>query len=161
MRWPWQKADSDLDLEVRYHLEALADGFEKQGMTRAQAMRRARAEFGGVEKIKDECRDESRWNWLMEIGQDVRFGLRMMRKSPAITAAAAVVTLALGIGATTAILTLADALLWRSLAVPAPEQLTEILWTSKTRPEGLMRGVSGSTFPDGGLRVSDFFSQFK
>ncbi len=158
MKLPWQKAESELDLEVRYHLEALADGFEKQGMTRAAAMKKARAEFGGVEKIKDECRDESRWNWLMEIGQDVRFGLRMMRKSPAITAPA-VVTLALGIGATTAILTLADALLWRSLAVPAPEQLTEILWTSKSRAEGLVGPVSGSSFRDGGLRLMDYFSQ--
>jgi predicted permease len=160
MRWPWQKADGELELEVRYHLETLADAFQKQGMTRAAAMRRARAraEFGGVEQIKDECRDESRWNWLLQIGQDLRFGWRMMRKTPAITAAA-VTTLALGIGATTALLTLADALLWRNLAVPAPEQLSEILWTSKTRPEGLMRGTSGSWFTDGGSRVADFFSQ--
>jgi predicted permease len=139
-------------------LETLADSFEKQGMSRAAAMRRARAEFGGVELIKDACRDESRWNWLLQIGQDLRFGWRMMRKTPAITAAA-VTTLALGIGATTALLTLADALLWRSLAVPAPEQLTEILWTYKTRPEGLMGGSSGDSFLDGALQVSDFFSQ--
>jgi len=158
MKWPFQKAETDLDLEVRYHLEALADGFEKEGLTRAQAMKRARAEFGGVEKIKDECRDESRWNWVFQIGQDLRFGWRMMRRSWPITAAA-VATLALGIGATTAILTLADALLWRSLGVPNPEQLTELLWTSKDRPEGLIRGSSGSSFMDGGLRVADFFSQ--
>ncbi|MFN0104411.1 MAG: ADOP family duplicated permease [Bryobacteraceae bacterium] len=158
MRWPWRKAESELDLEVRYHLETLADSFEKQGMTRAAAMRRARREFGGVEKIKDECRDESRWSWLMAIGQDLRFGWRMMRRTPAITAAA-VVTLALGIGATTAIMTLADALLWRNLAVAAPDQLTEILWTSKARPDGLMQGSSGSQFLDGGLSVSDFFSR--
>jgi predicted permease len=158
MKWPFQKAETELDLEVRYHLEALADGFEKEGMTRAAAMKRARAEFGGVEKIKDECRDESRWNWVFQIGQDLRFGWRMMRKSWPITAAA-VATLALGIGATTAILTLADALLWRSVGVPAPEQLTELLWTSKVRAEGLVQGSSGSMYPDGSLRVADFFSQ--
>lgn len=157
MKWPFQKTETELDLEVRYHLEALADGFEKEGMTRAAAMKRARAEFGGVEKIKDECRDESRWNWIFQIGQDLRFGWRMMRKSWPITAAA-VATLALGIGATTAILTLADALLWRSVGVPAPEQLTELQWTSKVRPEGLIRGASGSSYPEGGMMVADYFS---
>ena len=157
MRWPWNREESELDLEVRYHLEALADEFEKQGLTRAEAMRRARAEFGGVERVKDECRDESRWRWMVEAVQDLRFGWRMMKKTPAISAAA-VATLALGIGATTAILTLADTLLWRSLPVPAPEQLSEILWFSKSRPEGLNTGSSGSMFPEGAVRVADFFS---
>lgn len=157
MKWPWQREDSELDLEVRYHLEALADGFEKEGMTRAQAMRRARAEFGGVERVKDECRDESRWHWLMEAGQDIRFGWRMMKKTPSITAAA-VATLALGIGATTAILTLADTLLWRFLPVPDPQQMSEVMWAALKRPEGLNTGGSGSSFPDGPLRVADYFA---
>jgi len=157
MRWPWQKKDTELDLEVRYHVETLADGYERQGMTRAEALRKARAEFGGVEKIKDECRDESRWASLLQTGQDLRFGWRMMKKTPAVTIAA-VATLALGIGATTAILTLADAVMWRTLAVPAPDQLTELFWWSKVRAEGLVRGSSGSMFPDGDVRVADFFS---
>lgn len=157
MRWPWKREDGKLDLELRYHLETMADAFEAEGMTRAEAMRRARKEFGGVEKVKDECRDESRWRWALDLGQDLRFGWRMMKKTPAISIAA-VTTLALGIGATTAILTLADTLLWRSLPVPAPEQLSEILWFSKDRPEGLNKGSSGSMFREGPLRVADFFS---
>ena len=157
MRWPWKREDSELDLELRYHLEAMADAFVAEGMTRTEAMRRARREFGGVEQVKDECRDESRWRWVLEVGQDLRFGWRMMKKTPAISVAA-VATLALGIGATTAILTLADTLLWRSLPVPAPEQLSEILWFSKARPEGLNKGSSGSMYPEGPLRVADFFS---
>ena len=88
MRWPWKREDSELDLELRYHLEAMADAFEAEGMTRAEAMRRARREFGGVERVKDECRDESRWRWVLEVGQDLRFGWRMMKKTPAISMAA-------------------------------------------------------------------------
>lgn len=157
MRVPWRREESELDRELRYHLETMADGFERDGMTRAAAMRRARREFGGVESIKDACRDEHRWSWLAQIGQDLEFGWRMMRKTPSVSIAA-VLTLALGIGATTAILTLADTLLWRTLPVPAPEQLSEILWFSKDRPEGLNSGSSGSMFRDGTLRVADFFS---
>ena len=65
---------------------------------------------------------------------------------------------ALGIGASTAILTLADAVLWRTLLIPSPKNLVEVLWESKDRPEGLYRGSSGSQFPDGAMRVADFFS---
>jgi hypothetical protein len=157
MRWPWKREDNELDLELRYHLETMADGFEAEGMTRAEAMRRARREFGGVERVKDECRDESRWRWVLEVGQDLRFGWRMMKKTPAISMAA-VATLALGIGATTAILTLADTLLWRSLPVASPEQLSEILWFAKDRVGPMNSGSSGSNFREGALRVADFFS---
>ncbi len=154
----WKKSETDLDRELSYHLETLADTYEAQGLSRKEAMRKARADFGGVEKIKDECRDESRWNWFLQASQDIGFGLRMMRKTPT-TTTAAVVSLALGIGATTAILTLADALLWRTIGVPQPEQLTELLWTSRDRPEGLFRSSSGSMYPDNGMRVADFFSK--
>src|SRR5438445_9679524 len=112
MRWPWTKQESDLDREVWHHLESLADSFQKQDMSRAEAMRQARIEFGGVERVKDECRDESVWHLPLNTVQDIRFGWRMMKKTPSITLAA-VVSLALGIGATTAILSLAGAPLWR------------------------------------------------
>ncbi|MBK5295036.1 MAG: hypothetical protein JJE04_25590 [Acidobacteriia bacterium] len=65
MQWPWRKVDTDL---------------EREGLTRSAAMRRARAEFGGVDRTKEECRDESRWNWLARCAQDIRFGWRMTRK---------------------------------------------------------------------------------
>jgi hypothetical protein len=126
MRLPWNKKESDLELEVRYHLESLAESFERQGLSRVEAVARARREFGGVEQFKEQCRDERRWRSLAQLGQDLAFGLRMLRRAPAVTTAA-VLSLALGIGATTAILSLVDAVLWRTLAVPHPEQLTEIL----------------------------------
>lgn len=156
MQWPWRKANTDLDREVQYHLETLADAYERQGMNRKEAMRRARLDFGGVDQVKEACRQESRWNWLTHFAQDVRFGWRMMRKSPAISISA-VLSLALGIGATTAILSLADAVLWRKLPVPEPEYLSEVLWQAAGRPEVYKRS-SGSMHLDGGVHVADFFS---
>jgi predicted permease len=158
MRLPWNRKESDLEREVRYHLESLAESFERQGLSRAEAMARARREFGGVEQVKEECRDERRWRPAFQLGQDIAFGLRMLRKAPAVTAAA-VLSLALGIGATTAVLSLVDAVLWRSLAVSQPEQLTEILWQSKGRPDGIYKNSSGSMFRDGPSHVADFFSR--
>lgn len=121
-------------------------------------MLRARREFGGVEQYKEQCRDERRWHLLAQLWQDVSFGFRMTRKTAAVTAAA-LLTLALGIGATTAILTLMDAVLWRQLAVPHPEELTEVLWQSKDRTEGLYRNSNGNMHLDGATHVADFFSQ--
>jgi predicted permease len=158
MKLPWSKERAELDQEVSYHIETLADTFEAEGMSRDEALRRARREFGGVEQVKEECRAESRWNWLVHLQQDLRFGWRMMRKSPAVSAAA-VVSLALGIGATTAIFSFADAVLWRKIAVPAPDRMIEVHWESKARPEGLLRGSVGSNFTEGGMRVADFFSK--
>ncbi|MEZ5404347.1 MAG: ABC transporter permease [Bryobacteraceae bacterium] len=156
MRWPWKKAETDLDRELQYHLQILADGFERDGATREEALRRARLEFGGVERVKDECRDERRTAWLSQFARDLRFGWRMLLRQPAV-AAAAVISLALGIGATTAIVSLADSLLWRRLGVPAPEQLVEVQWEYRKRPDGLVRASSGSGYRDGALSVMDFF----
>ena len=153
---PWIKPDQDLEREISFHLETLADGYQRQGMSRDEAMREARREFGGVEPVKEACRDIRWWRPLAELARDIRFGWRMMRRAPAITGAA-LISLALGIGATTAILSLADVLLWRSLGVPAPEQLSEVLWASK-RPTGMGRRAVGSVHKDGALLVADFFS---
>ncbi len=157
MPWPWNKAETELDREIRHHLESLAEAYERDGMSREEAVRRARKDFGGIEQAKEECRDERRWNWLAQLAQDLRFGRRMMRKSPAVTLAAAI-SLALGIGATTSILSLADALLWRKMAVPSPERMLEVFWQVQKYPQDLVQSSSGSSFGEGAQRVSDFFS---
>lgn len=157
MQWPWKKKENELEQEMAHHLETMADGLERQGMSREEALRRAREEFGHESQLKEECRDERRWNGLAQLAQDVRFGWRMMLKTPAITGAA-VLSLALGIGATTAMLSVADTLLWKTLPVPAPEQLSELFWTYKSRPESLYKGSSGSNLREGSLFVADFFS---
>lgn len=159
MRWPWDRERSELDREVAYHIETLADAYETEGMSRAEALVRARREFGGVEHFKEQCRDGSRWNWAGELFRDLQFGWRMMGKSPG-ASFAAVASLALGIGATTALFSLAHNLLWRKIAAPQPEQLVEIFWESKASfEEGLYRGASGNSFQDGPLIVADFFSK--
>ena len=158
MRFSWKKNESDLAREVAYHLDCLAESFERQGLSRDEAVARARREFGAVEQVKENCRDERRWRLVASLAQDLTFGARMLRKAPGVTGAA-VLSLALGIGATTAIVSLMDAVLWRTLAVPQPEQITDVLWQSKGRPEGVYQNASGSMFPEGPLVIADFFSR--
>lgn len=158
MRWPWQDAENDLAREFEHHRQLLIEEFERQGLSPEDAAARAKAEFGGLEQAKEECREIRWWSPLAHIGQDIRFGLRMLRRTPAITVAA-VLSLALGIGATTSILSLADVLIWRSLPVPAPQQLEELFWTAHQYPDNLVRSSSGSRYAEDGLSISDFFSR--
>lgn len=156
MQWPWRKKEIELDRELAHHLDALTDNYRRQGYSGVEARRLARIDFGGVEGVKDECRELRWWSWISQIGRDIDFGFRMMRKTPGITLAA-LTTLALGIGATTAILTLANVVLWKSLAIPSPQQFYEVLWESKRRPD-VFSDSTGNGFRDGAMEVGDFFS---
>jgi len=120
-----RRRDRELDDEIQAHLNALTDDYVRGGMPLAEARDAARREFGGLEQMKDTYRDQRGVPPVETIVQDLRYGARMLRRSPGFTAVA-VLSLGLGIGANTAVFAFLNALLLRSLPVPHPEELVEV-----------------------------------
>jgi len=120
-----KRMELDLDKELRFHFESQVADKVRSGIPGSEARRLTRLEFGGLEQIKEDCRERRGTLWLESIVQDVRYGLRQLRKSPGFTLTA-VITLALGIGATTAIFTLVEGVFKRSLPVADPSSLYRV-----------------------------------
>jgi predicted permease len=116
------RLDADLDDEVRAHLDLLAAEYERRGMSHGEARAAARRAFGGVDQMKEIYRDRRGFPWIEDAAQDVRYAVRVLIASPGF-AAVAILTLALGIGANTAIFSLLDAVMLRSLPVQRPHEL--------------------------------------
>jgi len=131
----WRRHDRDADMaeEMRSHLERLIAANRDAGMSAAEARSSALRQFGNVSSLQQRSRDEWRFRWLEEFHADVRFAIRQMRRSPSFTVVAAV-TLALGIGANSAMFALADATLLRPLPYPDPDRLVMASERSATRP---------------------------
>src|SRR5438874_4619009 len=137
------RLDREMDKELRFHLERLIEDNVKAGMGAKEARYAALRAFGGVEQISEECRDMRAARFIEELWHDLRYGLRMLRKNPGFTAVA-IVTLALGMGATTSIFSLINAVLIRSLPVSRPEQLVLL----QARHRGEPRYISYPMYRD-------------
>src|SRR6266404_5990388 len=120
--------ESELDQELRAHLENETEKYVAAGLSPQDAARRARIALGGLEQIKEQCREARGINFLETLLYDVRYGLRMLRKSPGFTTVA-IFTLAVGIGANAAAFGLVDTSLLRGLPFREPERLVHV-WTT-------------------------------
>jgi len=116
------RVENETEEELRAHVESRAGDLQRRGLTRAEAERRARIEFGSHEKFKEECREARGGFWLETVGSDIRYGLRMLGRSPGFTAVA-VLTLALGIGVNTTLFTAFDSLALKPLPVNDPDRI--------------------------------------
>jgi predicted permease len=127
------KHERELDEELRFHLEKQIELNLAAGMSPAEARRAAFRDFGGLESVKDECRDARPLRWLGHFARDMRYGLRSLRRNAGF-AVVAVLTLALGIGANTAIFSILHGVLLAPLPYPDPDRLVRVFMTAPEVP---------------------------
>lgn len=130
-----------LDAELRFHLEQQVRDYVAKGMSREAAQRRAYREFGGIELSKEECRDQRPFLWLEHAVQDIRYALRLLARNRTFSVAA-ILSLALGIGATTSVFSVVDRILFRSLPYSDADRLVSIGAGGPMLPYDFMFGAS-------------------
>ena len=120
------RSEREMDTELRFHMEAFAEDLVRRGVSRQESLRRARLEFGAIDRAKEECREARGLKLLDGISQDLRYALRTLRKSP-VLAFVAILTAGLGIAANVTVFSFIDALFLRSVPAKNPERLVRIL----------------------------------
>ena len=160
-----QKLEDDLAVEIQSHLEMQIEDHVRHGMSAEEARYLALRKFGGVDQVKETYRDRRTLPAVETFFQDLRYGLRMLRRNPGMTAVS-VISLALGIGANTALFSVVDAVLLKTLPVEEPERLVLFQWQSgrQYRVSG-MSGTSNVDAPPGQRGLSlfryDVFEQLR
>ena len=142
-RKKWEQEAND---ELRFHIEQQTAAHIAAGMSAKEARRQATLQFGGVEGVKEDCREQRSGFWLDTFIADARYALRVMRKNPGF-AAIAILTLALGIGANTAIFSVVYAVLLKPLPYPTPNQLV-VMFDAKPQEGVDFTGISYPDFED-------------
>jgi predicted permease len=159
--WKRDQLERDIDDELRAHLEMRAEDSVRAGMSERDARDDAQRRFGSSTLLKEETRERDLFRWLETFAQDLRYGVRMLRRSPGFTAAV-VLTLALGIGANTAIFTLIDAVMLKSLPVKDPQEVVVLQWVDPPVRDRLApqwsRWMDGESWDENGRDVGTSFS---
>ena len=143
--WNRSRFERDLDDEMRFHLEARMEDLVCAGLSREEARRRAQIEFGCTKAYQERVREARRVNWLDDLKQDLRYGLRGLRKSPGLILVAAL-TLALGVGASSWLFSMLRQWVIEAVSFPHPERL-EVLWKLETK-KGWNAPISAPDFLD-------------
>ncbi|HEY8413735.1 MAG TPA: ABC transporter permease [Pyrinomonadaceae bacterium] len=151
-----QQLEHELSDEITAHLEMQIDDHVRQGMSPEEARYLALRKFGGVEQLKETYRDRRSLPWIETTLRDLAYGFRMLRRSPGVTAVA-ILSLGLGIGANTALFSVVDAVLLKTLPVENPEQLVLFEWQAgRAYRVGGMSGTSNVAGPPGTRSLSLF-----